>query len=256
MRQPSDQRVMNWADLAADKRRDRAEAVEVYWLESGKPDGVCSGKGRTGKEMIVAEIPENPTGASVPPPFQPVSSGFQPVSAAPPPKSGGGGAMKIILIILGIFAFLILLVVCGLAYACHRVKQAIQVDSKTGATSMSIPGMSMSADSGMKFTSSELGIDIYPGAEPSKSGNMRMNIAGSSVVSASFLTSDAKEKVVEFYKDKLGSNSSSMDFGESAILTMKKSDQDSVSVTITQQANQNNGQTQIHIQHTTVAKTN
>jgi len=164
--------------------------------------------------------------------------------------------MKIILIILGIFAFLILLVVCGLAYACHRVKQAIQVDSKTGATSMSIPGMSMSADSGMKFTSSELGIDIYPGAEPAKSGNMRMNIAGSSVVSASFLTSDPKEKVVDFYKDKLGSNSSSMDFGESAILTMKKSDTDSVSVTITQQANQNNGQTQIHIQHTTVAKTN
>jgi hypothetical protein len=212
----------------------------------------------------VAEIPgnqgtpENPVGGSAPQQYQPVASGFQPVSAQPPapPAKSGGGAMKIILIILGIFAFLILLVVCGLAYACHRVKQAIQVDSKTGATSMSIPGMSMSADSGMKFTSSELGIDIYPGAEPAKSGNMRMNIAGSSVVSASFLTSDPKEKVVDFYKDKLGSNSSSMDFGESAILTMKKSDTDSVSVTITQQANQNNGQTQIHIQHTTVAKTN
>jgi hypothetical protein len=211
----------------------------------------------------VAEIPgnpgtpENPTGGSAPQQYQPVASGFQPVSAqpAPPPQKSGGGAMKIILIILGVFAFLILLVVCMLAYACHKVKQSFHTDSKTGETSMSIPGV-MTADSGMKFTSSELGIDIYPGAEPAKSGNMRMNIAGSSVVSASFVTSDPKEKVVDFYKDKLGSNSSTMDFGESAILTMKKSDQDSVSVTISQQANQNEGKTQIHIQHTTVAKAN
>jgi hypothetical protein len=60
--------------------------------------------------------------------------------------------------------------------------------------------------------------------------------------------------VVDFYKGKLSSNSSSMDFGGSAILTMKKSDQDQVSVTITQQANQNDGKTQIHIQHTTVSQ--
>jgi hypothetical protein len=200
--------------------------------------------------------PENPTGGFTPPPYQPVASGFQPVSAQPPPPpaNSGGGAMKIILIILGIFGFLVLLVVCVLAYACHKVRQAYHVDSKTGAASMSIPGMSMSSDSGMTFTATELGIDIYPGAEPSKSGNMRMNIAGSSVVSATFLTSDSKDKVVDFYKGKLSSNSSSMDFGGSAILTMKKSDQDQVSVTITQQANQNDGKTQIHIQHTTVSQ--
>jgi hypothetical protein len=212
----------------------------------------------------MSEIPVNPGSegspapqiGATPPPFQPIATGFQPVSAQPPapPAKGGGGAMKIILIILGVFGFLVLLVVCVLAYACHRVRQAYHVDSKTGATSMSIPGMSMSSDSGMTFTASELGIDIYPGAEPSKSGNMRMNIAGSSVVSATFLTSDSKDKVVEFYKDKLGSNSSSMDFGGSAILTMKKSDQDQVSITISQQSNQADGKTQIHIQHTTVTQ--
>jgi len=220
----------------------------------------------------VAELPENPgsqippdhTGASAPP-FQPVAPQYQqvvpPIPGAPPPppppaKSGGGGVLKIILIILGIMAFLVLLVVCMLAYACHKVKQSFHTDSKTGETSLSIPGMSVNADSGKKFTSSELGVDIYPGADPSKSGNLRMNIAGSSVVSATFTTSDSKDKVVDFYKDKLGSNSTSMDFGESAILTEKKSDQDQVSITISQKSNEDEGKTKFVIQHTTVKKAN
>ncbi len=154
------------------------------------------------------------------------------------------------MIILGILAFLVLLVVCLLAYACHKVKQSFHVDSKTGQTTMSIPGMTMNADTGMKFTSSDLGTDIYPGAEPSKSGNMRMTIAGNSVVSATYLTSDPKEKVVDFYKDKLGSGATSMDFGPSALLSLKKSENDAVTVTISQEANQSDGKTQIHIQRT------
>jgi len=164
--------------------------------------------------------------------------------------------MKIILIILGIFAFLILLVVCGLAYACHKVKQSFHTDSKTGETTVSIPGMSMSADSGMKFTSSELGVDIYPGADTSKSGNMRMNIAGNSVVTATFTTPDNKDQVIQFYKEKLGSDSTSMEFGDSAILTAKKSEHESITVTVTEGANQAAGKTQFVIQHTTVTKTN
>jgi len=162
--------------------------------------------------------------------------------------------MKIILIILGVIAFLVLLVVCLLAYACHKVRQSFHVDNKTGESSISVPGMSMNADTGMKFTSSDLGTDIYPGAEPSKSGNMRMNIAGSSVVTATFLTSDAKEKVVDFYKDKLGGEASTMDFGSNAILSLKKGEHENVQITISQEANQFNGKTQIHISHTTVSK--
>jgi hypothetical protein len=81
-----------------------------------------------------------------------------------------------------------------------------------------------------------------------------MNIAGSSVVSATFLTTDSKDKVVDFYKGKLGEGATSMDFGGSAMLMLKKSDQDQVTVTISQQSNQSEGKTQIHIQRTTTAK--
>jgi hypothetical protein len=221
---------------------------------------------RTDKEITVAELPQNPGSQGLPeqtgpsaPPFQPVAPQYQqvipPVAGIPqppaPPAKSGGGAMKIILIILGFIAFLVLLVVCLLAYACHKVRQSFHVDNKTGETSVSVPGMSMNADAGMKFTSSDLGTDIYPGAQPGKSGNMRMNIAGNSVVTATFLTSDAKEKVVDFYKDKLGSEASTMDFGANAILSLKKNEHETVQVTISQEANQFDGKTQIHISHTT-----
>lgn len=217
----------------------------------------------------MADSPQNPgsQGPPAPPPFQPVASQYQPVGTpapvygAPPPaplpaKSGGSTALKVILIIVGVFVFLVVLVVAAVGYGIYKVRKAIHVNSSTGAATLSMPGMSMNADPGMKFTSSELGTDIYPGAETAKSGNMRMNIAGSSVVAATFLTSDAKEKVVDFYKDKLGSEATSMDFGPSALLTLKKNDHDQLTVTISQEANQSGGKTQIHIQHTTVTKTN
>jgi hypothetical protein len=173
-----------------------------------------------------------------------------------PPKSGVSSAVKIVLIIVGVFVFLGVMVVAVIGYGVYRVKKAIHLNSSTGAATLSVPGMSMNADPGMKFTSSELGTEIYPGAETGKSGNMRMNIAGSSVVAATFLTSDPKEKVVDFYKDKLGGEATSMDFGQSALLTLKKNDHDQLTVTISQEANQANGMTQIHIQHTMVTKTN
>jgi hypothetical protein len=227
------------------------------------------------KEKIVAELPENPgtegspepqAGASTPPPFQPVAAPYQPVSApspgtvmppqpaAAPAKSGGSSALKIVLIILGILAFFFLLVVAGLMYGCYKVKKAFHTDSKTGETTITMPGGAITANSNMKFTSSELGTEVYPGAEPAKSGNMRMSVAGNTVVSAAFQTSDSKDQVVAFYKDKLGSDATSMDFGANSILSLKKGEHEVVQVTVSQEANEHDGKTQIHISHTTSSK--
>lgn len=220
----------------------------------------------------MAELPENPgsqgspapqSGAPAAPPFQPIAAQYQPVAApyaaAPQPvgvlpKSGGSSLLKIVLIIVGVLVLLMVMVVGVIGYGVYKVRKAMHVNSTTGAMTVNTPGFAMNADSGMKFTAEELGTEIYPGAEPSKSGNLRMNIAGSSIVSATFLTSDAKDKVVDFYKSKLGSDSTSMDFGGSAMLSEKKSDQDQITVTIAQQSNQSEGKTQIHIQHTVVTK--
>ncbi len=158
--------------------------------------------------------------------------------------------LKIILIVLGVIVVLVMLVIGVVGYGIYRVAHAVKMNAKTGETTINTPGGLITANSDMKFSSSDLGTDIYPGAQPGKSGNMRMNIAGNSVLSATYLTSDAKEKVVDFYKDKLGSEASTMDFGSNAILSLKKGEHETVQVTISQEANQFDGKTQIHITHT------
>lgn len=210
----------------------------------------------------MAEAPEIPggQGSPQPPPFQPVATQSQPVAtpgaAAPPPlqapaKSGGSSALKIVLIVVGVIVVLVMLVVGVIGYIGWRVVHSVHVNSTNGTVSVNTPGGKFTADSGEKFTASELGTDIYPGAEPAKEGNLRMSVASSSVISAKYLTTDPKSKVVDFYKQKLGSDASVLDMGATAILTLKKSPQEQISVTIAQDANQNGGKTQIGIMHTT-----
>lgn len=55
------------------------------------------------------------------------------------------------------------------------------------------------------FTESDLGIAIYPGAEPSMSGS-RTEIAGKQLVNAAYFTRDSVDQVVAFYKEMAGSN--------------------------------------------------
>jgi hypothetical protein len=53
------------------------------------------------------------------------------------------------------------------------------------------------------FTEADLGIAIYPGAEPSLRGS-RMELAGKTMLSATYITTDSAEKVIAFYNEKAG----------------------------------------------------
>ena len=214
----------------------------------------------------MAELPQNPgntgspapqTGASAPP-FQPVASQYQPVNpqiagapqpAAPPANSGGSGVLKIILIVIGVIVVLVMLVVGVIGYGIWRVSRAVHVNTASGETTIHTPGGTFSANSTQKFTSDELGTDIYPGAQPGK-GGMRMNLPTGSMLEANYLTSDSKDQVLAFYKNKFGSQASTVDTDEGAILTVAKSKQDSVMLTITQKPDRFDGKTQIAIVHT------
>jgi hypothetical protein len=213
--------------------------------------------------MIVAELPKSPGSegspnqpysAQAPPPFQPVAgptqaTGATAQSVAAQPKAGGSGALKIILIIIAVFAFLAMMVVGVIGYGVWRVSRAVHVNRSTGETTISTSSGTFSANTSPKFTPDELGTDIYPGAQPGK-GGLRMTLPTGPVVSASFLTSDSKDQVIAFYKNKFGSQAMTVDTGDGAVLTVNKSKQDSLMLTITQKSSQFDGKTQIHILHT------
>jgi hypothetical protein len=177
------------------------------------------------------------------------ATGVPPPPAAAQPKSGGSSALKIILIIVAVLVVLVMMVVGVIGYGVWRVAHAVHVNRTTGETTINTPGGTFSAGSSEKFTADELGTDIYPGAQPSK-GGLRMTLPTGPVVAANFLTSDSKDQVVSFYKEKFGSQAMTMDTDDGAILTVNKSKQDSVMLTITQKPSQFDGKTQIHIMHT------
>jgi len=194
-------------------------------------------------------------------PFVPVASSFQPVApvvaAAQPvaPRAGSGtSAVKIILIIVAIFIGLGILGAGAFGFMVWRVARSVHVSGPNGEVSVNTPGGSFTANSNEHFSASDLGVDIYPGAESAK-GGMRITLPTGSSVTAVFVTSDSKDQVVSYYKEKLGSQTSVFDSSNSAMLTAEKSKQETVMVTVTPNSSEHDGKTQITIIHTISDKT-
>ena len=173
--------------------------------------------------------------------------------AAPPAKSGSS-AVKIILIIVAICVGLGILGAGVFGFAVWRIAHAVRVSGSGNQSTVSIPGAgTITANANETFTASELGADIYPGAQ-SGQGSMRMTLPTGSMITAVYVTSDSKDQVLSFYKARMGSAASIIDTADGAIITLPKGEQESVMVTITAKSSQNNGKTQIAIVHTRTNK--
>jgi hypothetical protein len=171
----------------------------------------------------------------------------QPVPVAAPPRQGSS-ALKIILIILAVFVGLGILGAGAFGFFVWRIAHAVHVSGSGNNITVTTPGGAFSANSSTTFTASDLGTDIYPGAQPGK-GGMRMNVAGNSVVTAVYVTSDSKQQVLDFYKSKLGSDANVFDYSAGATVSINKGDKESILITIAPNQSQYDGKTQISIVH-------
>lgn len=176
---------------------------------------------------------------------QPGPTPTQPGAA---PASSGSSAVKIILIIVAIIVVLGILGIGAITFVGYRFSRAIH-SGPNGQVSINTPGGTISANATESYTAAELGTDIYPGAENAR-GGMRMSLPTGSMVIGSFLTSDSKQQVIDFYKGKFGSSASVFDTADGAMLTQAVSKQETVMVTITANQTRDNGKTRITITHT------
>jgi hypothetical protein len=176
-----------------------------------------------------------------------------PVQPAAPAATSGGSALKIVLIIVAIVVVLGILGMGAVGFAVWRVSQAVHINGHNGQMTVQTPDGTITADSSQSFTASELGTDVYPGAHSAR-GGMRMNLPTGSMVTGVFVTSDSKEQVLDFYKSKLGSGASTYDSGDSALVTLGRGQQETIMVTISARASENDGKTRISIVHTKASK--
>lgn len=191
-------------------------------------------------------------GSEYPAPVQPIAQ-----MSAPPPQaqSSGPSAVKIILIVVAVCIGLGIIGVGVFAFTVWRVAHSIHVSSSgsDGKVTVDAGNGSITASNNQTFTASDLGVDIYPGAQ-SGQGSLKMDLPTGSMITGVFVTGDSKDKVVAFYKDKLGSQASTFDAGSSAVMSVNKGDHESVMVTVNANSGQDDGKTRISIVHTKSTK--
>jgi hypothetical protein len=179
----------------------------------------------------------------------PVAASAPPVVA---PASSGSNALKIILIIVAVFVGLGILGAGAFGFFVWRVAHAVHVSGSGKDITVETPGGSISAGGGGNISASDLGADVYPGATTGK-GSMRMSLPTGSMVTGVFVTSDSKDQVVAFYKEKFGSGASVIESNDGAVITSTK-EEESVVVTVTANSSEYDGKTQIAIVHTKSSK--
>ena len=97
-------------------------------------------------------------------------------------------------------------------------------------------------------SAADLGVDIYPGAR-AQSGTDRVDAPDRTAVSAAFVTDDAMDKVVEFYRTRMIGQAAIYANGDAMVISISPNAQESIVVTIAPA--QSGGKTGISISRTT-----
>ena len=189
-----------------------------FCTKCGTPMGegmtFCTNCGATAAAPA-ARAAQPPAAVTPAPPTTP-SPGVAPVAAAPAgaapvaaaPKSGSP-VLKIILAVLAVLIFFSLLGVGGCVYFIYRAKQKVNEFKKEAHITFPTEAgtREVRAEPGAKPTTEAVNMDvpIYPGATPTEAGG-DMSMGAGVVKVQQYVTDDAVDKVVSFYKDKLGSS--------------------------------------------------
>ena len=185
----------------------------------------CTGCGATIGEQSApaAAQPPAPVAAAQAAPPAPVAAPVAPAAAAPAP-SKGSPILKIILLVLGgVFLLSVLAVAAGVYYYYTRIKPRVtQIEEKIHQAYPTPSGTrevhpQPPAPSEPAAPALDMGVPVYPGATPTEGqGEMPMGAGGFKV--QQYTTPDSLEKVLAFYKDKLGPKAVATQSGDSALV--------------------------------------
>jgi hypothetical protein len=173
------------------------------------------------------------SGAPVPPPVPP-NQAYQ--YGPPPPLNSGNTVLKIVLIVVGVFVLIGAIGAAIIGFGVYRVAKSAHRDSN-GNVSISTPNGTITTGKSVNLTAEDLGVDPYPGAVTSSEGSMNMKTSTGSMVTAVFTSPDSADKIVAFYKDKLGDQASVVQSSNGTVLSKGDNDKDKVMVTVNPQGN-------------------
>lgn len=168
-------------------------------------------------------IPPNPGYQNYPPPQYPPQR----------PPSSSNTVLKVVLIVIGVFVVLGVLVAGVIGFVGYRVAKSAHQNAD-GSVSFSTPNGSITTGKSLNISAADLGTDPYPGAT-SSAGSMNMKTSSGSVVTAVYTTPDPADKVVAFYKEKLGDQASVVHTNHGTTLTSGEREKNQLTIAITPQ---------------------
>jgi hypothetical protein len=173
------------------------------------------------------------------------------VAVAIPPtgalEKSGSSTLKIVLIVVAVVVGLGILGLGAIGFIGYRIAKGTHIDS-SGRMTMNTPAGAIVATPVENVDASDLGVDIYPGAQNTR-GGMKTEMPNESGLTGAYLTSDSPDQVLAFYKSKLGSAATVVSlFGHTSI-SLRMGSNESVQVSIFSDSRLHDGKTVITIMH-------
>jgi hypothetical protein len=166
-------------------------------------------------------------GSPIPP--QPV---YQNVPPPQPPASSSNTVLKVVLIVIGVIVLFCVLVAAVIGYSAYKVSKSFHKDSN-GNVSISTPNGTITTGKSANVSAADLGVASYPGSVSTNDGSMNMKSPTGSMVTSVFTSTDSSDKIVSFYKEKLGDQASIVQTSNGTVLSAGDKDKDSIMVTVT-----------------------
>lgn len=222
-----------------------------FCIRCGSPVGdelsFCMNCGAQVATPPPAQAVRQPAGTSSPAPAAAVAPGA--------PAKGASPVVKIILVVAGIFVFMTVAGIGACVYVGYRAKRAvertIQMDESGKSLKIQTPqGEIKLGEHPTKEGDTVAGVPIYPGATALEGGGQfslgdKFQIGGQD-----FLTTDAVDQVVDFYKEKYGSKLSIAENAGHYRLAIESGDEQQAGVvTIDVFADEESGKTKITMAH-------
>jgi hypothetical protein len=152
----------------------------------------------------------------------------------PPPRGSGNTVLKIVLIVAGVFVLFGVVAVGVIGFGAYKFSKAVHKDSN-GNVALSTPGGTLTTGSSARISVADLGTVPYPGASNVDAGSMNMRTPTGSIVTCVYTSPDPSTKIVDFYKEKLGGETSVVQRGKGTVLSVGDKSRDTVMVTVTPQ---------------------
>jgi uncharacterized membrane protein YvbJ len=144
--------------------------------------------------------------AGTPAGSMPPSAGA-PASTGTAASSGSSSALKIILIIVAVIVVIGVLGVATVSFVAYRIAKSSHVRQNGDEVKIETPFGNVETTKDPEQVAKDLGIDVYPGAEPQRNGASSATFGSIHTSTATFKSSDSVDKVCAFYKQKFPSAS-------------------------------------------------